>query len=157
MKNIFLSLLIVVNILFGFNISYIETTIVKFFKTIGISSFEKSLLKGAKFISVKGKLVAKRNQTFNPYEKINGMTNIERMRLGLAPIGKDGKPVELHHLKQKDDGIIIELTEQEHNEHSKDLHQYRDKTEIDRDEFNKWREKYWKERAKDFKCEDKNG
>jgi hypothetical protein len=150
MKRIFLSLLIVVNILFGFSISSIETTIVKFFKTIGISSFEKSLLKEAKFISVKGKLVAKRNQTFNPYEEINGMTNIERMRLGLAPIGKDGKPVELHHLKQKDDGIIIELTSTEHRENYKVLHRYEKESQINRQEFSKWKREYWKQRARDF-------
>jgi len=149
MKNLIV-LLIIFNSLFGLNLSSVETKITKFYRTIGISSFEKYLLKEAKYISVKGKLVARRNQTFNPYVKINGMTNIERMRLGLAPIGKDGKPIELHHLKQKDNGIIVELTSTEHRQNSKILHRYETKSQINRQKFNKWKKEYWKQRAKDF-------
>ena len=137
--------------MFAFNISSVETSIIRFIKTIGLSAIEKSLLKGAKYISVGGKLVAKRNRTFYPNVKINGMTNIERMKKGLAPIGKDGKPVELHHLKQKDDGIIVELTSSEHKDNYKILHRYEKTSQINRTEFIKWRKEYWKKRAMDFK------
>ena len=31
-------------------------------------------------------------------------SNIDRMKIGRAPIGKDGKPINLHHLNQKNSG-----------------------------------------------------
>ena len=39
-----------------------------------------------------------------------GRTNIERMRMGTAPIGPDGRSVNLHHVTQTQDGYIQELT-----------------------------------------------
>ena len=116
-----------------------------------ITNLEKLLMKNAKQSRVLGKTVLKRNHTFHPKTKdALGRTNIDRMKQGLAPIGKDGKPIELHHLKQQNNGKIIELTNKEHNIHSKTLHRYTNKSEIDRYEFNKWKRQYWKERAKDF-------
>jgi len=142
-------------LLFAFEFSKVigvlKTEIEKSWKTIGISSLEKTLLKNAKYISFGGKLVAKRNTTFYPYVKdALGRTNIERMEQGLAPIGKDGLPVELHHLKQKDNGVIVELTATEHRGNYKILHRYEQNSQINRKEFEKWKKKYWKERAKDF-------
>lgn len=125
----------------------------KFFKTFGITDLEKSLLNGAKIERSHGKIVAKRNNTFDPtYKDALGRTNKERMEDGLAPIGIDDKSLELHHLKQKDNGVMIELTNKEHNEHSRVLHKYRTQSEIDRREFNNWKRRYWKERAKEFEC-----
>lgn len=109
------------------------------------------MLKNAKFVSVNGKLVAKRNSTFYPYVRdAEGRTNIERMKEGLAPIGKDGLPVQLHHLKQQENGIIVELTATEHRNNYKVLHRYESISQIDRQTFDRWRKEYWKERAKDF-------
>jgi hypothetical protein len=116
-----------------------------------ISNIEKNLIKNAKYTNVFGKSVAKRNSTFNPKAKdALGRTNINRMKQGLAPIGKDGKSIELHHLKQQNNGIIVELTSTEHKVNSKILHRYTRKSEINRQDFNKWKKQYWKERAKDF-------
>lgn len=123
----------------------------KYFKTIGITELEHSLLDTAKINRSNGKIVAKRDNTFDPiYKDALGRTNKERMKDGLAPIGKDDKSIELHHLKQKDNGVMIELTSTEHNENSKVLHRYRSQSEINRSEFNKWKRKYWKERAEEF-------
>jgi len=134
------------------NVNNITVPIQKILKTFGISSLEKTLLKNAKYVSRAGKLIAQRNSTFFPHIKdALGRSNIERMKQGLAPIGKDGKAVELHHLKQKDNGVIVELTSMEHNLNSKVLHQYKQESEIDRKAFNTFRSKYWKARAEDFK------
>ena len=136
---------------YALNMSVLSSPIQKILKTIGISSLEKTLLKNAKYISRAGKLVAQRNSTFFPHVKdALGRSNIERMKQGLAPLGKDGKAVELHHLKQEDNGIIIELTSREHNTNSKILHRYKQVSEIDRNTFNKFKKQYWKERSKDF-------
>ena len=116
-----------------------------------ITNVEKNLIKNAKHTNVFGKSVAKRNSTFDPKAKdALGRTNMDRMKQGLAPIGKDGKSIELHHLKQQNNGKIVELTSTEHKVHSKVLHRYTKNSEIDRKEFEKWKRKYWKQRAKDF-------
>jgi len=116
-----------------------------------ITNVEKNLINSAKNTKVSGKVVAKRNSTFNPKEQdALGRNNVQRMKQGLSPIGKDGKSVELHHLKQKNDGKIVELTNKEHKSNSKILHRYTNKSEINRQDFDKWKRQYWKERAKDF-------
>ena len=35
------------------------------------------------------------------------MTNLERMQAGKPPIGSDGKPIQLHHILQKEAEQII--------------------------------------------------
>ena len=109
-------------------------------------AYEAYLMKDANIKYVAGKNVMQRNNTFTKNRK-----NIERMQRGKAPIGKDGLPIELHHLRQKNDLVVMELlAKQEHKKHSKLLHDSNKKTEINREEFNKFRQIYWKERAKDF-------
>ena len=154
-KNLLISTTFTVLIL-GMNTAYaykfVPNAVEKFIKTIGISSFEKSILSSARYISIAGKLVAKRNTTFFPNTKdALGLTNVQRMEKGLAPIGKDGKPVELHHLKQNDNGMIVELTRREHKSNTKILHSYKKEGEINRVSFNKFKIQHWKERAKEFK------
>ena len=151
MKKLFFILLINLSIANSLNANSLTMTVKVLLKRFGISTLEKTLLKNSVYVSKFGKLVAQRNSTFFPNIKdALGRTNIERMKQGLAPIGKDGKAVELHHLKQKNDGIIIELTSKEHNVNSKILHQYRKKSEIDRNAFNKFKKDYWKERSEEF-------
>ena len=49
------------------------------------------------------------------YTDEDGVSNRERMARGLAPLdSKTGKPIELHHLGQKPDSPLVELTEEEH-------------------------------------------
>lgn len=49
------------------------------------------------------------------YEDEDGISNRDRIRLRLAPLdSKTGKPIELHHLGQKADSPLVELTEEEH-------------------------------------------
>ncbi|MBY0124388.1 HNH/ENDO VII family nuclease [Bacillus sp. S/N-304-OC-R1] len=77
-----------------------------------------------------------------------GRTNLERMKEGLAPL-KDGQPIELHHIGQEMDSPLAELTSKEHRGPGNDgvLHDKKKDSEIDRNEFNKERESYWKARA----------
>ena len=81
-----------------------------------------------------------------------GRTNLERMGKGLAPLGPDGKSINLHHLIQTHDGAIAEVTQTMHQKYNKVLH-INDNTVpsgIDRDAFNTWRRAYWKNRAAGF-------
>lgn len=75
--------------------------------------------------------------------------NIARMRQGKAPIGTDGKPVNLHHMTQRNDSSIAELTQTFHQQNSQIIH-VNPRTipsGINRAQFDKWRQDYWKWRA----------
>ena len=78
-----------------------------------------------------------------------GRTNKERAEAGLSPLNKNGEIIELHHIGQKNDGPLAELTADEHR--SKDnysvLHDTKKESEIDRIEFNNERSEHWKNRA----------
>lgn len=100
----------------------------------------------------------KRNELFDP-RKTDGArrSNVERMREGLAPLGKDGNPINLHHMKQQNNGMIVEASHTEHKNNSGSWHRYSRISEIDRDRFNYLtRPAYWKERAKDFELRGRN-
>lgn len=49
------------------------------------------------------------------YTDADGVSNRDRAERGLAPLDSEtGKPLELHHLGQKADSPLVELTEKEH-------------------------------------------
>lgn len=79
-----------------------------------------------------------------------GRTNKERAEAGLSPINKDGNKIELHHIGQKSDGSLAELTPDEHR--GKDnysvLHDAQKESEIDRPAFDRERKEHWEESAK---------
>ena len=114
--------------------------------------------KSEEFLNVK---VFQRNDIFDVNTistwKVNGKdvtgTNLERMASGRAPIGVDGKPVNLHHLIQIDNAGVAEVTATFHQEYSQTLHINPNtmESDIDRSSFNEWREKYWQHRAEEIK------
>jgi len=81
-----------------------------------------------------------------------GRTNFDRMQKGLAPIGQDGKSMNLHHMTQTQDGAIAEMTQTFHQQHSSVIHINPNTipSGIDRAAFDTWRRDYWKNRAHDF-------
>ena len=78
-----------------------------------------------------------------------GRTNKERMEQGLAPLEKNGNPIELHHIGQKNDSPLAELTQEQHRskENYSILHDTKKDSEIDRKAFDNERENHWKARA----------
>lgn len=79
-----------------------------------------------------------------------GRTNSERAGAGLSPINKDGEIIELHHIGQKSDGALAELTPEEHRgrDNYSILHDTQKESEINRVEFTRERSDYWNARAK---------
>ncbi|MDR1017857.1 MAG: hypothetical protein LBM02_04060 [Lachnospiraceae bacterium] len=75
-------------------------------------------------------------------------SNLERMKEGLAPIGKDGNPIELHHVGQKMDSPLAELEQSVHHRNFKELHEIGKTSEIDRKAFRQQKIDYWKARAR---------
>ena len=106
-------------------------------------------------VNINGNKVYQRNDLFDPkyVDPKSGKTNLELMQVGRAPVGKDGKPVNLHHMLQKQDGPIAEVTQSFHKDNHSVIHINDNSipSGINRNEFNKWRSDYWKQRANDFK------
>lgn len=99
---------------------------------------------------VDGRQVLQRGDIDPNFKDEQGITNKERMENGKAPI-VDGKPVELHHIGQKQDSPFAELTNSVHKENYRNLHDVPPQpSQIDRKSFAKEKADYWKKRAEDF-------
>lgn len=110
------------------------------------------------------KCLVKRNIDLD-YKDEDGLTNRQRMERGLAPIDSEtGKPLELHHLGQKADSPLVELTEEEHRtgdykdgkKNQSLWHDNSKETEV-HGEGSNWdseRKEYWKARANDLEGDD---
>ncbi|HDK7166203.1 TPA: HNH/ENDO VII family nuclease [Clostridium botulinum] len=72
---------------------------------------------------------------------------------GLAPLGKDVKSVNLHHMTQTNDSAIVELTQSFHKANTTTIHINPNTipSGINRNQFNSWKRSYWRNRALDFK------
>ena len=92
------------------------------------------------------------------YSDADGISNRDRIKRGLAPLdNKTGKPLELHHLGQKIDSPLVELTEEEHRigEYKEGIknqrinHETKSPTEVhvDGNNWNQERMSHWKARA----------
>ena len=90
-------------------------------------------------------------------QKINdGWTNVDLMRQGYAPIGSDGKQMNLHHILGQESGPMVELTTTTHQNFSRQLHgliedgrSFRNDPILNR-QYNGFRREWWKTRAEDF-------
>ncbi|WP_430876402.1 HNH/ENDO VII family nuclease [Gilliamella sp. G0441] len=79
-------------------------------------------------------------------------TNLERMANGLAPIGSDGRSVNLHHMTQRQNGPIAEVTQKFHKENHSTIHVNTNTipSGINRNKFESWKKQYWKNRAANY-------
>ncbi len=104
---------------------------------------------GLKEAEINGKKCLIRSDIDMDQKDEDGITNRERMERGLPPITKNGEKVELHHIGQKPDSPLAELTTEEHRGAGNDtiLHDKQKESEIDRNEFAKERKEHWKNRA----------
>ena len=79
-----------------------------------------------------------------------GRTNCERVERGLSPLAKDGQVVELHHIGQRADSPLAELTAEEHRGNGNDaiLHNKNMASEVhgEGSTWNQERGDYWKAR-----------
>jgi len=85
-----------------------------------------------------------------PYE--NTPENQARMAQGKPPIGKDGKPVELHHTDQTQGGGTQEMTRTDHragtNYAANHTNTGQKQSQIDRKKFAQQRRSHWKHKVK---------
>ncbi len=75
-------------------------------------------------------------------------TNAQRMKQGLAPLGPDGKPINLHHTTQRNTSSITEVTQSFHQSNKRSIHINSNNipSGIDRQQFGVWKKAYWKDR-----------
>ena len=82
-----------------------------------------------------------------------GATNLDLMRAGNAPIGLDGKPINLHHILGQEPGSMVELSQTTHQKYSKQLHGLIENGQSFRNNpilaksYRDFKANYWKERA----------
>lgn len=116
---------------------------------------------GLKEVEINGRKCLIKENIDLDYKDADGISNRDRISRGLAPLdSKTGKPIELHHLGQKADSPLVELTEEEHRTGiSEDgtksqsiWHDNTKETEV-HGEGNNWNEErkaYWKARSSQF-------
>lgn len=106
---------------------------------------------GLQEVEINGKKCLIRSDIDMDQKDEDGISNRERMERGRPPITKDGDEVELHHIGQKPDSPLAELTTQEHRGTGNDtiLHDKNKESEINRGEFAKERKEHWKSRAEE--------
>lgn len=104
---------------------------------------------------INGKDVLVRNDIDYDNKDIFDFTNLERMEQGKAPLDVNGKPIELHHIGQKQSSPLAELTSSEHRCQGNDniLHNKLKESEINREDFTKERIDHWKARAEQIKVQ----
>lgn len=100
-------------------------------------------------VQINGKWCLIRDDIDMNQKDADGMTNRQRMERGLPPITKDGESIELHHIGQKQNSPLAELTREEHRGVGNDtvLHDKSKESEIDRNKFGKERNEHWKTRT----------
>ena len=106
---------------------------------------------GLQEVEINGKKCLVRSDIDWDQKDSMGRTNKERVEAGPSPLNKDRDTIELHHIGQKSDGSLAELTPNEHRgkDNNSVLHDTQKKeSEIDRSAFNSERVDHWKERAK---------
>jgi len=100
-----------------------------------------------------GTRVYQRNDLINPaLVDARGRSNLQRMQQGLAPIGPDGKSINLHHTIQTGDSPLAEMTATFHQQNSRVIHINPNTipSGIERPGFDAFRRDYWINRANDF-------
>ncbi|MDE6083241.1 MAG: HNH/ENDO VII family nuclease [Muribaculaceae bacterium] len=83
-------------------------------------------------------------------DKWASKTNMDLIKEGKAPYGPDGERVNLHHIGQKTDSPLAELTNTEHKKNDGILHDKTKSSEINREVFRDERQKYWMARYEEL-------
>ena len=106
-----------------------------------------------KEIGLKSRLINGRNSLVRDIDlktiDSKGLSNLERMKRGLAPLDSNAQPYELHHLGQHSDSTLTILTREEHRLGDMKKFWHNDQiSEINRPEFQKIKSEFWKEFAR---------
>ena len=79
-------------------------------------------------------------------DRWSGKTNMDLIKEGKAPYGPDGEWINLHHIGQKPDSPLAELTNTEQKTYDSILHDKTKSSEIERPVFRTEKQAYWMNR-----------
>ena len=118
--------------------------------------YEGTVKVGGEVRDVSRRVYQRNDIDFEYVDPDTGISNLNRMRSGNAPIGNDGKPVQLHHVLQKESGPMVEIRETTHEEYNRILHglgirgaSFRNDPVLER-QYNNFRRQYWIWRARQY-------
>jgi len=103
-----------------------------------------------------GKRVYQRGDLFDPLQRdYQGRTNIERMLENLSPLSRDYRPIDLHHVGQRNEGPYLEIFQRAHQGRTRDLHTNPRSvpTQIIPGEASSFRYNYWPARGRELEGE----
>jgi hypothetical protein len=82
----------------------------------------------------------------------DGLTNLQKMQNGNAPIGYDGMSIHIHHIDQTHTGSVMEIPASVHHQLYSKIHTNTGQfpSQINRGIAGSWRKYYWESRARDF-------
>ena len=115
--------------------------------------FEGSVKVNGETRDVSRRVYQRNDINFEYVDPKTGKSNLQLMKSGRPPIGNDGKPIELHHVIQKESGPMVEIRETTHREYHHQLHGMRGNGESFRNDptlskqYKNFRRAYWKWRA----------
>ena len=119
--------------------------------------YEGTVTVGDEVRDVSRRVYQRNDIDFNYVDPDSGKTNLQLMEGGNAPIGNDRKPVQLHHVLQKESGPMAEVREITHEEYHRILHglvgdgnSFRHDEDLKK-QYENFRRKYWRWRAREYK------
>ncbi|SDC80503.1 A nuclease of the HNH/ENDO VII superfamily with conserved LHH [Melghirimyces thermohalophilus] len=128
-------------------------------KTYKPVQYEGTTKVDGKVRDISRRVYQRKDINWNVIDPETGMTNLERAKDGRPPLGQDGKPLQLHHIIQKEAGPMVEIVEMTHRQYKKQLHglvgkgqSFRNDPVLDK-QYNNFRAKYWKWRAEQIQKE----
>lgn len=126
--------------------SVLETSRRAVSELVGTSDRDILLFDNKNVTIFNGKCVIVPTGLFDPmHTDRKGRSNLERLERGLAPIGNDNEALNIHHIDQTDDGIVVVIPDSLHRKYDGMLHSNKGQapSQIDRSAFGKWRKAYW--------------
>ena len=118
--------------------------------------YEGSVTVGGVERDVSRRVYQRNDIDFDRVDPDTGLTNLQIMKNGDAPIGNDGRPIELHHVLQKESGPMAEVRETTHDEYQRILHglvgdgsSFRNDPDLDK-QYKNFRRKYWRWRRREI-------
>lgn len=118
--------------------------------------FEGTVKVNGEVRDVSRRVYQRNDINFDYIDSDTGQSNLQRMLKGNAPYGRDGKPIELHHILQKEVGPMVEIHETTHQEYKLILHGLRGSGESFRNDkdldiqYRNFKRAYWKWRAQQY-------
>ncbi|MFK4320208.1 hypothetical protein ABH946_002913 [Bacillus sp. RC145] len=84
-------------------------------------------------VEYQGRRIYQRNDIdWDMVDPNRGLSNLERVQMGWAPLGKDGRAINLHHILQQEPGPMVEILQTVYRKNYRILHGLLEKNKFKR-------------------------